>query len=486
MPSIRVVIDASTTASDALVGAATTAVGTVGVVFAVAVAVGFGILARRGRRGRRSPVTGGAADDLPQRANIALVRLDDDVAEMEDELGFAVAQFGEEKAARIAAALGHARRSLAASFALKQQLDDSVPDTAVQVREWNGRILMMCQVARESLSTERDAFDSLRDLERSAPADLARVRAEAGAVRARLPESSELLQRMSARHAPVAVASIAGNATAAARQVDAAEAAVARAEKALGLSGGAADGAGSPESAEAAGSASGGSASGGSASGGSATGGSATADSMSSSAGGSGAPVSALVQEAERAVRQAARMLDDIEAHHVALEASASRLTGLVDRARVALDGARAVRDSPPDPDTGTAVLESMAAIERTLAGLDARDPDAGISAIDAKLDALDTALAGARNQAQRLTHARDALAGALFTARNQIETTGSYIAGGRGQAGPQARTRLAEAERLLLLAEAEQDPIAALDLARSSATYSRDADALARYDLMR
>ena len=218
MPSIRVVIDASTTASDALVGAATTAVGTVGVVFAVAVAVGFGILARRGRRGRRSPVTGGAADDLPQRANIALVRLDDDVAEMEDELGFAVAQFGEEKSARIAAVLGHARRSLAASFALKQQLDDSAPDTAVQVREWNGRILMMCQVARESLSAERDAFDSLRDLERSAPADLLRVRAEAGAVRARLPESSELLERMAAHHAPVAVASIAGNATAAARR----------------------------------------------------------------------------------------------------------------------------------------------------------------------------------------------------------------------------------------------------------------------------
>ena len=499
MPSIRVVIDASTTASDALVGAATTAVGTVGVVFAVAVAVGFGILARRGRRGRRSPVTGGAADDLPQRANIALVRLDDDVAEMEDELGFAVAQFGEEKSARIASVLGHARRSLAASFALKQQLDDSVPDTAVQVREWNGRILMMCQVARESLSAERDAFDSLRDLERSAPADLLRVRAEAGAVRARLPESSELLERMAARHAPVAVASIAGNASAAARRVDVAEAAVTRAEKALGLLGGGADGAGPPASAEAAGSASGGPVTGGPVTGGpttgapatgvSASGGPASAGSMSGGAGGpggSGVPVSALVQEAERAVRQAARMLDDIEAHQVAFEASASRLTGLVDRAKVALDDARPVRDSPPDPDTGTAVLESMAAIERTLAGLDARDPDAGISAIDAKLDALDTALAGARNQTQRLAHARDALAGALFTARNQIETTGSYIAGSRGQAGPQARTRLAEAERLRRLAEAEADPIAALDLARSSATYSRDADALARYDLMR
>lgn len=482
MPSLRMLIDAGTTASDALVGAAATAVGTVGVVFAVAVVVGLGILARRSRGGRRSPVTGASADDLPQRANIALVRLDDDVAETEDELGFAIAQFGEERATRIAAALAHARRSLAESFALKQQLDDSVPDTATQVREWNGRILMMCDAARESLRAERAAFYSLRGLERSAPADLARVRAESGAVRARLPESSGLLERMAERHSPVALAAVSGNAAAAVRQVDAAESAMARAGAALGLPGGS-SAAGSSASAAAA----------------PVPDSSAPASrapvspALSSSAPTSAvpaspmptSPASALVQEAERAVRQAARLLDDIEAHHVAFEASASRLTELVAKARAELDTARPVRDSPPDPDTGTAVIESMAALERTLAGVDARDPDAGISAIAAKLDALDTALAGARNQTQRLAHARDALAGALLAAHNQIETTGSYIAGGRGQAGSQARTRLAEAERLLLLAEAESDPIAALDLARSSATYSRDADALARYDLM-
>jgi len=105
---------------------------------------------------------------------------------------------------------------------------------------------------------------------------------------------------------------------------------------------------------------------------------------------------------------------------------------------------------------------------------------------VAAALDSLDTALAGARNQAQRLEHARVALTGALLTARSQIDTTTAYMASRRGRTGPEARTRLAEAERLFLIAGAEADPVVALDTARSSATYSRDADALARYDLMR
>ena len=92
----------------------------------------------------------------------------------------------------------------------------------------------------------------------------------------------------------------------------------------------------------------------------------------------------------------------------------------------------------------------------------------------------LDTALAGARNQQQRLEHARTALVGALVAARSQIGVTKTFMAGGRPDVG--ARTRLAEAERQLMLAESESDPVEALDAARRAATNARDADALARY----
>jgi hypothetical protein len=73
-----------------------------------------------------------------------------------------------------------------------------------------------------------------------------------------------------------------------------------------------------------------------------------------------------------------------------------------------------------------------------------------------------------------------------LVSARSQIAATQDFIASRRGGIGADARTRLAEAQRLLEVAEAQSDPVAALDTARSSATYSRDADALARFDAHR
>jgi hypothetical protein len=50
---------------------------------------------------------------------------------------------------------------------------------------------------------------------------------------------------------------------------------------------------------------------------------------------------------------------------------------------------------------------------------------------------------------------------------------------------GAAARTRLAEAERQLSVAEAEAEtePVTALDTARRAMTHATDADALARFD---
>ena len=88
--------------------------------------------------------------------------------------------------------------------------------------------------------------------------------------------------------------------------------------------------------------------------------------------------------------------------------------------------------------------------------------------------------VAAARNQQQRLEGARGALAGALLSARTQIAAARELI--GSRRSGVSARARLAEAERQLLLAENEADPVEALDAARRAQTHARDADALARY----
>ncbi len=89
-------------------------------------------------------------------------------------------------------------------------------------------------------------------------------------------------------------------------------------------------------------------------------------------------------------------------------------------------------------------------------------------------------ALASARNQQQRFDHARAAYEGTLVAARSQISVARELI--GHEGASARARTRLAEAERQLMIAEAETDPVEALDAIRRSVTHARDADALARY----
>src|SRR5690606_1563990 len=108
------------------------------------------ILARRRKRGPAPDAVG----DLQQRANILLVRVDDAVRGAEDELGYALAQFGQEKTRDFRNALDEARRGLAEAFGLQQRLDDAFPDTTTQRREWTARIIHLCEKARDALDEQ--------------------------------------------------------------------------------------------------------------------------------------------------------------------------------------------------------------------------------------------------------------------------------------------------------------------------------------------
>jgi len=134
----------------------------------------------------------------------------------------------------------------------------------------------------------------------------------------------------------------------------------------------------------------------------------------------------------------------------------------------------------PPVAALTTSATSAASGVSAASATSGTLDPIGAIERVGEAVSGLDTALATARNQQQRLEHARTALVGALVAARSQIGEAKSYMAGNRS--GVDARTRLAEAERQLMLAESESDPVEALDAARRSATSARDADALARY----
>jgi hypothetical protein len=144
------------------------------------------------------------------------------------------------------------------------------------------------------------------------------------------------------------------------------------------------------------------------------------------------------------------------------------------------------MRDSIEDPDAVGEIVAASAELDSVAKAAATRSPAhpvADLDALSAASGALDELLDVARSAQQRLDSARVALVGAIEIATSHIDTASNYISGRRGLVGPDARTRLAAAERELALARLESDPVAALDGARRAATLATDADALARYD---
>ncbi|MBB5633615.1 DNA repair exonuclease SbcCD ATPase subunit [Cryobacterium mesophilum] len=421
-----------------LLSAAWTAGITVIVIFVAIVGVGFWMLARRRGNGR----VGDPLDSLQQRANILLVRVDDAVKNAEDELGFAIAQFGDVKSQEFDRVLSTAKKQLREAFELQQKLDDAYADSDTQRRDWSGRIIHLCETAAASLEQQEKSFAELRELEKNAPQNLAAVRSALSTVDSRLKDSAKTLAALSSGYSADAVSTVADSVERAQAERAESETAAAKADAILTAAPG---DRGTPDTG-----------------------------------------ASDLIRRASEHAYRAQKLLEGIEALRTELAKARDAVVALRNSTRESLAPARAARDAPPDADTGAAVGRAIATVEAALAvDPDLKDPLATLETLRAANAELDTSMAGARNQQQRLDGARTALVGALVGARSQLTATRNYIDTRRGGVGADARTRLAEAERLLAVAEAEADPVAALDTARSSATYSRDADALARYDLM-
>lgn len=414
-----------------LASALVTTLTTLTVVIVVAVVGGFWWLSRK--RLRFGPAA--RIEERQQEANILLVRADDAVTTAEDEVAFALAQFGAKRSESFAKALEAARADLREAFELQQRLDDAYPDTLTQRRDWSDRIAMLCRRIQSSLGDHAREFRDLRQRESDAPRTLERL-SDRLAVTAKAQDAAEgTLRSLTERYAPRAISSVADNAR--------------RAERELTLARGLLDEArASLESGHAVG--------------------------------------EKLLRITEH-LAHAAQFQDAIGTLKVELEKADRAALELREATVQNLTEAQAMRESPPDASTSQIIAAAMSTVDEALApDASLADPLIVLERLRQANAALDASMASARNQQRRLDAARTALAGALVQARSQLTTTGDFIAGRRSGVGVAARTRLAEAERLLKLAEVESDPVTALDLARSSATHSRDADALARYDLLR
>lgn len=406
------------------------AVGVVVTAFVALMVIGVVLLARRTRREALAPPPGRTD------AGVALVQADDAVKDGADELAFAVAQFGTERTRDFAATLAAAKADLTRAFRLQQQLDDAEPDSDLQRAEWTHQIRAIADGARTSVLAAAATFDDLRRTEAGAPDTVKVLRASLADLAKRRAASAGTVADLRTKYVDSAISTVGAN-------LDAADAALADGKKA--------------------------------------------ADATDAALSSSTVPnVSDELKAVHDAVSTATQQLDAIDHRRDELLAAEKSIADLVTESTGAIAAAKELRDAPPDPDSAAAVNEAIAAMQNQLTSVakpGRRDPAAQLDALVDASDKLDVAVAAAQNQQRRLDGARAALGGAMVSAKSQIAAVTDYIDGHRGGVGADARTRLAEAQRQLMLAQNESDPVNALDIARRAQTDARDADALARYD---
>ena len=190
------------------------------------------------------------------------------------------------------------------------------------------------------------------------------------------------------------------------------------------------------------------------------------------------------IRAAEEAVDQAKllsgaieRLAADLAAADQALAAGVAELDRDVQTARsLNTESTNAIADR----------VAAEAADIRSSIGRPGRDPLAlqtRLEQVDAEIDA---AVQGARDAAEQAARAQAQLERSLATARAQVHATEDYLVARRGAVGAEARTRLAEAGRLLVQAEAAAptDPAGALTTAQRADQLARSAMSLAQQDV--
>ncbi|MCW2697776.1 MAG: putative dehydrogenase, partial [Modestobacter sp.] len=190
----------------------------------VAVVGGGGYLLVRSRRRRKSAdaeatAAARAADPFPDetteqltyRASAALLDVDEAARTSQLDLDFARVQYGEEPVAGFAEALAQSQAELASAFTLRQQLDDEVPEDEPSRRGLLAELLRLATSADQRLDAQAEAFDRLRDLERTAPQVLERLGPQVTALQARVPQEEQRLAELRSRYADSALAPVTGN-----------------------------------------------------------------------------------------------------------------------------------------------------------------------------------------------------------------------------------------------------------------------------------
>ncbi|MDN3242380.1 TPM domain-containing protein [Glycomyces tritici] len=398
----------------------------------------------RRRRGKRGSPAGKQAQrmstqDLDREASRLLVEGDDAVRTSDQDLGFAVAEFGQESTARFSTALDTAKSELAEAFRLRQTLDDDVPETEEQRRAVLTEIIDRLTKADAELDGAAAEFEELRDLGRRAPEAIEKLTADAKALAGRTGAAREALAALAAAYPASAYETIARNAEDAEDRLAFTDRNLTEARDAL--------------------------------------------------ANGENGRAAVGVRAAEGGLAQAKQLLDAVTGRQTELAEAAKGLPALL--ASLQQDIGEAERKADGSP--GGEWLRRAAADARAVtAEIDAAKAAGPVDPLEStrRLEQAQAAVGGelqaVRDEQEQRESAKAQLAHTIANASATAAAVEDYINTNRGGVGTEARTRLNEANQQLDAARslAPSDPVQALAVAQRADQLAAAASRLAQQDV--
>ncbi|QRY50600.1 TPM domain-containing protein [Mycolicibacterium septicum] len=377
---------------------------------------------------------------LDELSRSIVVDVDNAVRTSEAELELAVEEFGAKRTEPFTAALANAKTALAQAFTVRQTLDDDVPETPLQQREMLTRVVVSAARADRELDTQSQAFEQLRDLVINAPTRLDAMTQQMVDLTARIDPSRQTLDTLHTQFDATALTSVATN-------VDTAKERLAFADRSI-------------TSARAL---------------------------VSRPATDQTALVDA-VRSAESALDQTRTLLDAVDSAASDINRALAGLPAAITDIQAGIDQANSLLGQPgtPQADKLGAARDAAKKAADDAAANGKADPLGTFTRLtkaDAELDQL---LAGVHEQQEAAERLARALEQALFTAQSRIKAVSDFIETRRGSIGPEARTRLAEAQRQLQAAEAKRAENAneAVAHANGASTLAAQAQGLANDDV--
>ncbi len=382
-----------------------------------------------------------ALDDL---SRALVVDVDNAVRTSANELALAVSEFGEERTRPFTQAVDNAKAALSQAFTVRQQLDDGTPETPDQRRDLLTRVVVSAARADRELESQTEAFENLRDLVINAPSRLDALTRQYVELTTRIAPAEQRLAELHHQFDAAALTSVSGNVSAAKERLAFADRNISTARELAG-----------------------------------------------EAVSGRQAGLVDAVRAAESALGQARALLDAVDNAATDIQHAIDRLPSAmadiqadIERANELLQKAQTTKSA----HTGDLISARDAAARavdgaRAGASTDPLGAFAQLAKADADLNRLLVTLAQEQAAADQLNRS---LGQALFTAESRVRAVSDYIDTRRGSVGPEARTRLAEAERHLQAARDKRAAHAAeaISHANAASTLAAQAQSLANADV--